>query len=195
MLHLPVDETVILFIENLKCTRYATLLSQAPADGICRSANVLLEAQSLGKTSKCCRVLAIVAALFSGAIVLAESTISPQLPNLSVFSLLLHKVDSGQFARSLLTFVLLAYPCMVSCSQLVHHLFGRQVYEDICKRRLPFEVEIPIHGSFFQLKFAQCNGADIADLYSGYIVDSAKQQLILRRMPSVKTSPFCWPNG
>ena len=60
-----------------------------------------------------CRILAILAALLSLAIIVAESTISPQLPNLSVFSRVLHKVGASQFTRSLLTFTALAYPCMV----------------------------------------------------------------------------------
>ena len=55
----------------------------------------------------------MVAALLTVAVIVAESTISPQLPNMSVFSLLLHRVGGNQFTRSLLTFVLLAYPCMV----------------------------------------------------------------------------------
>lgn len=61
-----------------------------------------------------CRMVAVVSAVVSVAVVVAESTISPQLPNLSVFSMLLHRVGGGQFARSLLTFALLAYPCMAS---------------------------------------------------------------------------------
>ena len=56
----------------------------------------------------------MVAALLTVAVIVAESTISPQLPNMSVFSLLLHRVGGNQFTRSLLTFILLAYPCMVS---------------------------------------------------------------------------------
>ena len=68
------------------------------------------------KPSFSCRFLAVLAALLSLAIIVAESTISPQLPNLSVFSLLLHQVGASQFARSLLTFIALAYPCMVSPS-------------------------------------------------------------------------------
>lgn len=56
----------------------------------------------------------MVAAVLSAAVVVAEATISPQLPNLSVFSLALHSASGGEFAHSLLTFVMLAYPCAVS---------------------------------------------------------------------------------
>ena len=66
----------------------------------------------------------MVAAMLTVAVIVAESTISPQLPNMSVFSLLLHRVGGNQFTRSLLTFVLLAYPCMVRKLNLSSPLMG-----------------------------------------------------------------------
>ena len=51
-----------------------------------------------------CRLLAIGTALLSVAIVLAEATISPYLPNLSIFSWALHKTSGNELATELLTF-------------------------------------------------------------------------------------------
>ena len=53
---------------------------------------------------RCCRLLAIGTALLSVAIVLAEATISPYLPNLSIFSWALHKTSGNELATELLTF-------------------------------------------------------------------------------------------
>lgn len=44
-------------------------------------------------------------AVLSIAIVLAEATISPHLPNLSVFSRALHETSGNELATELLTFV------------------------------------------------------------------------------------------
>ena len=52
-----------------------------------------------------CRLLAVVAALLSLAIVVAEATISPYLPNLSIFSRALHHTSGNELATELLTFV------------------------------------------------------------------------------------------
>lgn len=60
--------------------------------------------------------MAVLTAALSVAIVVAESTISPVLPNLSVFSYLIFKTDGSQFATSLLVFLSLVYPCMVSAA-------------------------------------------------------------------------------
>ena len=49
-------------------------------------------------------MLAIGTALLSVAIVLAEATISPYLPNLSIFSWALHKTSGNELATELLTF-------------------------------------------------------------------------------------------
>ena len=52
-----------------------------------------------------CRLLAVVAALLSLAIVVAEATISPYLPNLSIFSRALHHTSGNELATELLAFV------------------------------------------------------------------------------------------
>eukprot|EP00884_Botryococcus_braunii_P007317 jgi/Botrbrau1/16587/Bobra.0068s0018.2 len=57
------------------------------------------------------RFLAILAVLMSGAVLVAEATISPKLPNLSVFSRLLHISAGNEFATEFLCFIMLAYPC------------------------------------------------------------------------------------
>jgi hypothetical protein len=58
------------------------------------------------------RSLAIACALLSASIVLAEATISPYLPNLSVFSLALHQTAGNELATELLTFVSLVSPLL-----------------------------------------------------------------------------------
>lgn len=71
-----------------------------------------------------CRLLAVVAALLSLAIVVAEATISPYLPNLSIFSRALHHTSGNELATELLTFVSLVgtsalcmmYPYSLSAS-------------------------------------------------------------------------------
>ncbi|KAK9820676.1 hypothetical protein WJX74_004847 [Apatococcus lobatus] len=65
------------------------------------------------------RGLAVFTAALSAAIVLAEATIPPSIPNLSLFSLLLHRIsadsDKGdEVPTQLTTFALLAYPCMAA---------------------------------------------------------------------------------
>jgi hypothetical protein len=57
------------------------------------------------------RVLAVLLALVSTSIVVAEATISPKLPNMSLMSRALHCVAANQTATELLCFVFLAYPC------------------------------------------------------------------------------------
>ena len=59
-----------------------------------------------------CRLLAVLCALLSLAIVVAEATISEALPNLSVFSWALHRVSDNEILTELLTFTFLAYPCI-----------------------------------------------------------------------------------
>ena len=54
-----------------------------------------------------CRLLAVVTAVFSAAIVLAEATISPYIPNLSVFSRALHETAGNELATEMLAFVFL----------------------------------------------------------------------------------------
>ena len=49
----------------------------------------------------------MVAAALSGAIVLAEATISPLVPNLSVFSRALHEAAGNELATEMLAFVFL----------------------------------------------------------------------------------------
>jgi hypothetical protein len=51
------------------------------------------------------RTLALLCALLSAAIILAEATISPYLPNLSVFSRALHRTAGNELGTELLTFV------------------------------------------------------------------------------------------
>ena len=53
----------------------------------------------------CTRLLAVITAGLSVAIVLAEATISPHVPNLSVFSRALHETAGNELATELLTFV------------------------------------------------------------------------------------------
>lgn len=67
-----------------------------------------------------CRLLALLTALLSAAIVLAEATISPYLPNLSIFSKALHETSSNELATELLTFVCLVRTCL--CASLFHPL-------------------------------------------------------------------------
>ena len=71
-----------------------------------------------------CRLLAAITALLSLAIIVAEATISPHLPNLSVFSRALHSVKHNGFLVELLTFAFLIYPCMAAYYAL--YRLGRQ---------------------------------------------------------------------
>ncbi len=66
-----------------------------------------------------CRALAVFTAGLSAAIIVAEATIPPSIPNLSLFSLLLHRVNAStprgdEVPTQLTTFALLAYPCMAA---------------------------------------------------------------------------------
>jgi hypothetical protein len=56
------------------------------------------------------RALAVFAAALSVAVVLAEATISPKLPNLSIFSRALHGVEQSQAWTEVLCCLSLAYP-------------------------------------------------------------------------------------
>ncbi|KAK9867472.1 hypothetical protein WJX84_005221, partial [Apatococcus fuscideae] len=65
------------------------------------------------------RALAVFTAGLSAAIIVAEATIPPSIPNLSLFSLLLHRVNAStprgdEVPTQLTTFALLAYPCMAA---------------------------------------------------------------------------------
>ena len=73
--------------------------------------------------SVCCRVAAVLLAAFSLCIVLAEATISGALPNLSVFSKILHSTATHQFTTEFLTFVFLCYPCL--CAYYAIYKLGR----------------------------------------------------------------------
>lgn len=70
-----------------------------------------------------CRLLSVLLAGFSACIVLAEATISGALPNLSVFSRVLHRTAHLQFATELLTFLFLCYPCL--CAYYAIYKLGR----------------------------------------------------------------------
>lgn len=48
------------------------------------------------------------------AIVVAEASISPHLPNLSIFSRMLHKVKGNEILVELTTFAFLLYPCLAA---------------------------------------------------------------------------------
>ncbi|KAK9804797.1 hypothetical protein WJX72_005995 [[Myrmecia] bisecta] len=85
------------------------------------------------------RLLAVCAALVSLAVVLAEATISPQLPNLSIFSRILHHTKGNQFATELLTFVFLSYPCI--CAYYAIYKLGR----------FSFYLLVPHHTAAFSL--------------------------------------------
>ena len=52
--------------------------------------------------------------LLSLAVVLGEATISPQLPNLSLFSRALHSLEGDQTMTEIACFAFLAYP--VACA-------------------------------------------------------------------------------
>ncbi|KAL3146885.1 hypothetical protein ABBQ38_014857 [Trebouxia sp. C0009 RCD-2024] len=69
------------------------------------------------------RLLSVLLAGFSVCIVLAEATISGALPNLSVFSRVLHRTAHMQFATELLTFLFLCYPCL--CAYYAIYKLGR----------------------------------------------------------------------
>lgn len=62
----------------------------------------------------CCRLLAVCFGLLSLAVVLAEATISPKLPNLSLFSRVLQSMEGNQAATEMLCFAFLAYP--IACA-------------------------------------------------------------------------------
>ena len=70
-----------------------------------------------------CRLLAVLCALLSLAVVVAEATISEALPNLSVFSWALHRVSNNEILTELLTFAFLAYPCI--CAYYALYRLGR----------------------------------------------------------------------
>ncbi|CAL5224711.1 g7442 [Coccomyxa viridis] len=85
------------------------------------------------------RLLAILTALMSAAIVLAEATISPYLPNMSIVSRALHQTSGNELATELLTFVSLAYPCL--CAWYAIYKLGR----------FSFYLLVPRHTSPFSL--------------------------------------------
>ena len=62
-------------------------------------------------------------AALSLAVVVAEATISAALPNLSVFSLALHRVSGNEILTELLVFLSLAYPCL--CAYFALYRLGR----------------------------------------------------------------------
>ena len=70
-----------------------------------------------------CRLGSLLLAAFSLCIVLAEATISGALPNLSVFSRILHNTANHQFTTELLTFLFLCYPCL--CAYYAIFKLGR----------------------------------------------------------------------
>ena len=60
------------------------------------------------------RLVAVVFGLLSLAVLAAEVTISPQLPNLSLFSRALHSMEGDQTMTEIACFAFLAYP--VACA-------------------------------------------------------------------------------
>ena len=60
------------------------------------------------------RLVAVVFGLLSAAVVLGEATISPKLPNLSLFSRALHALEGDQTVTEIACFAFLAYP--VACA-------------------------------------------------------------------------------
>ena len=58
-----------------------------------------------------CRALAVLLGLYSLAVVVAEATITPALPNMSVFSQTLRRVAHNTIACEMLCFLFLIYPC------------------------------------------------------------------------------------
>ncbi|CAL8470464.1 g10006 [Coccomyxa elongata] len=85
------------------------------------------------------RLLALITAGLSIAVVLAEATISPYVPNLSVFSHALHETAGNELATELLTFVSLAYPCL--CAYYALFRLGR----------FSFYMLVPRHTSAYSL--------------------------------------------
>ncbi|DBA73319.1 hypothetical protein WJX77_000394 [Trebouxia sp. C0004] len=69
------------------------------------------------------RLVSVLLAAFSLCIVLAEATISGALPNLSVFSRILHNTANHQFTTELLTFLFFCYPCL--CAYYAIFKLGR----------------------------------------------------------------------
>ena len=58
-----------------------------------------------------CRALAVLLGLYSLAVIVAEATITPALPNMSVFSQALRRVAHNTIACEMLCFLFLIYPC------------------------------------------------------------------------------------
>lgn len=58
-----------------------------------------------------CRALAVLLGLYSLAVIVAEATITPALPNMSVFSQTLRRVAHNPIACEMLCFLFLIYPC------------------------------------------------------------------------------------
>ena len=58
-----------------------------------------------------CRALAVLLGLYSLAVVVAEATITPALPNMSIFSQTLSRVAHNTIACEMLCFLFLIYPC------------------------------------------------------------------------------------
>ena len=58
-----------------------------------------------------CRALAVLLGLYSLAVIVAEATITPALPNMSIFSQTLRRVAHNTIACEMLCFLFLIYPC------------------------------------------------------------------------------------
>ena len=84
-------------------------------------------AKSAGCLTVCervvCRLAAMLLASCSVAVMVAEATISPKLPNLSVFSWALHRTARTELGTELLCFLLLAYP--TACAYFAIYKLGR----------------------------------------------------------------------
>lgn len=58
------------------------------------------------------RLAAVITALTSLAVVVAEATMYHGFEDLSVFSRVLHRTSGNQFSTEIITFVFLLYPCV-----------------------------------------------------------------------------------
>ncbi len=73
-----------------------------------------MQGHDAGSTACPPRLVAVVFGLLSAAVVLGEVTISPKLPNLSLFSRALHALEGDQTVTEIACFAFLAYP--VACA-------------------------------------------------------------------------------
>ena len=94
-------------------------------------------------------------AVLSLAVVVAEAAISSVLPNLSVFSLALHRVGGSEVLAELLVFLSLLYPC--ACAYFSLYRLGRWDAL-LCWRRVAMLLH-PSHVRGVRCELRTCHGA------------------------------------